>query len=149
MTDKTPGHIDPDREAWQRFKDLPRDQPINMLNLVRLKPLATYPEGHAQHGKGLTGRQAYALYGRASAPVFRRLGGTQIWAGRPQVMLIGPQTEQWDIAFIARYPGGAAFLAMVTDPEYKLAVVHRTAAAVDTRLLRCDPIEELGEGFGE
>src|SRR5687767_6012360 len=29
-------YIDPDREAWQIFKDLPRDQPIQMLNLIRL-----------------------------------------------------------------------------------------------------------------
>lgn len=46
-------YIDPDRQAWEIFKALPRDQPIQMLNLVRLKPLAEYPQDHPDHGKGL------------------------------------------------------------------------------------------------
>jgi uncharacterized protein (DUF1330 family) len=34
------------------------------------------------------------------------------------------------------YPDAAAFLAMVTDPEYKPVVVHRQAAVRDSRLVR-------------
>ena len=57
------GHIDPSRENWQAFKDLPRDTPIHMLNLIRFRDVAEYPEGHPLHGKGLTGREAYAIAG--------------------------------------------------------------------------------------
>ena len=39
-------YIDPDREAWEIFKSLPHDQPIQMLNLVKLKPKAEYPADH-------------------------------------------------------------------------------------------------------
>ena len=42
------GHVDPDREAWDLFKSLPRDEPVHMLNLVRVGPLAEYPQGHCQ-----------------------------------------------------------------------------------------------------
>ena len=42
-----------------------------------------------------------------------------------------------------------AFIAMVRDPEYREFVKHRTAGVADSRLLRLDPIRELGEGFGE
>lgn len=141
-------HIDPDRQAWELFKSLPRDQPVHMLNLVRLNRLADYPEGHPDHGRGLTGRQAYQAYGRTTAHIFQRLGGRQVWAGRPEVTLTGPQDEAWDIAFIAAYPNSAAFMAMVRDPEYQQLVVHRTAAVADSRLIRMAPAEP-GEGFGE
>jgi uncharacterized protein (DUF1330 family) len=142
------GHIDPDREAWAAFKSLPRDQPIQMLNLIRLKPLADYPEGHADHGKGLSGLDAYRAYGRTTARIFKRVGGRQVWAGKPQVMVTGPQAEAWDLAFIAEYPNSAAFMAMVADPEYRELVKHRTAGVADSRLLRLAPIEP-GDGFGE
>lgn len=142
------GHIDPDPQAWAIFKSLPRDTPIHMLNLVKLRAVADYPEGHPDHGKGLTGLDAYRAYGRTTAPILRRLGGRQVWAGKPQVMVTGPQSEAWDLAFIAEYPNAKAFLAMVTDPDYREFVKHRTAGVVDSRLLRLDPLTP-GEGFGE
>lgn len=142
------GYIDPDRAAWDLFKSLPRDQPIQMLNLVKVKPKATYPEGHPDHGKDLSGLDAYRAYGRTTAHIFARVGGKQIWAGKPQVMVTGPQSEAWDLAFIAEYPTSAAFMEMVRDPEYRELVQHRTAGVEDSRLLRLSPVTP-GEGFGE
>ena len=142
-------YIDPDREAWQLFKDLPRDRPIQMLNLVRVKDIADYPVGHPDHGKGLSGLDAYRAYGRTTAHLFARVGGRQVWAGKPQVMVTGPGAEAWDIAFIAEYPSSQAFMEMVRDREYQQLVQHRSAGVADSRLLRLDPIDEPGEGFGE
>jgi len=142
------GSIDPLREQFDAFKALPRDQPIQMLNLVRLKPLAEYPQGHPDHGKGLTGLDAYRAYGRTTAHIFGRVGGRQIWVGRPDVVVTGPADERWDLAFIAEYPGASAFLAMVTDPEYRELVKHRQAGVEDSRLIRLAPVTP-GEGFGE
>jgi uncharacterized protein (DUF1330 family) len=141
-------YIDPDRAAWEVFKSLPKDQPIHMLNLIRLKARAEYPEGHPDHGKDLTGLDAYRAYGRTTAPIFQRLGGRQVWVGKPQVMVTGPQAEAWDLAFIAEYPTSEAFIAMVRDPEYREFVKHRTAGVADSRLLRLAPVTP-GEGFGE
>jgi len=142
-------YIDPDREAWEVFKGLPRDQPIQMLNLVKLKPRAEYPEGHPDHGRDLTGLDAYRAYGRTTAHIFARVGGRQVWVGKPQVMVTGPASEAWDIAFIAEYPSSEAFIAMVRDPEYRQLVAHRTAGVADSRLLRLEPVRDPGEGFGE
>ena len=142
-------YIDPGRDAWEVFKSLPRDQPIQMLNLVKLKPRADYPEGHPDHGRGLSGLDAYRAYGRTTAHIFKRLGGKQVWAGKPQVMVTGPGSEAWDIAFIAEYPSSEAFISMVRDPEYQVLVAHRTAGVADSRLLRLEPVSDLGEGFGE
>lgn len=125
-------HIDPTRESFEIFKSLPRDKPIDMLNLIRLRERAAYTDG-----RNVSGAEAYAEYGKRSGPVFQRVGGEIIWRGEPQVMLIGPQDKVWDIAFIARYPGASAFLEMVTDSVYQTdAVPHRQAAVLDSRLIR-------------
>lgn len=133
-------NIDPTREQFDIFKALPRDTPIMMLNLIRLRPEAVYPDG-----KKTTGEEAYQSYGLASGPIFKRLGGEIIWRGKPESVVIGPPDEHWDIAFIARYPNAKAFMAMVTDEDYKLAVVHRQAAVEDSRLLRMALAKEGSE----
>ena len=134
-------HVDPTRAQFEAFKDLPRDTPIMMLNLIRFKRQAGYEDGRA-----MTGREAYALYGENSGPIFSKVGGEIIWRGQPESVLIGPQDEHWDVAFIARYPNSSAFLAMVTDPDYKLAVIHRQAAVADSRLIRMGDTAS-GDGF--
>ena len=130
-------HIDPDRAQFEAFKALPRDTPLNMINLVRFREAAAYPEGHALAGKGLSGAEAYGNYGEGSAPVLAKVGGSILWRGAFETMLIGPAEEAWDACFIARYPNAGAFLAMVTDPDYQVAVVHRQAAVETSRLIRC------------
>ena len=139
-------YIDPDREAWEAFKALPRDRPIQMLNLIRLRSQAEYPAGHPDHGKAVSGAEAYRRYGAALASMFETLRARQVWAGRPQVMVTGPQSEAWDLAFIAEYPTSQAFIDMVRDPHYRAEVVpHRTAAVADSRLLCLDPLDADGD----
>lgn len=129
-------HVDPSREAFDLFKSLPRDTPINMLNLIRFHEHAQYPADHANAVHGWSGARAYAEYGKTSGPIFAGVGGTIIWRGEMQSIVIGPADEHWDAAFIARYPDSAAFMAMVTNPEYQKAVVNRQAAVQTSRLIR-------------
>jgi uncharacterized protein (DUF1330 family) len=124
-------YIDPERDQFEAFKKLPRDKPIMMLNLLRLHDKADYGDD-----RETTGAEAYAAYGRESSPVFRRVGGKIVWRGTPELMLIGPKEECWDLIFVARYPTAGAFLEMVTDPDYRIAVKHRQAAVLDSRLIR-------------
>jgi uncharacterized protein (DUF1330 family) len=135
---------DTERAQFEIFKSLPRDTSINMLNLVQFFDRAKYPADHALAGDILTGAQAYANYGAASGPVLKRVGGEIIWRGGFEVTLIGDASEQWDTMFIAQYPNSGAFLAMVTDPEYQLAVVHRQAAVMNSRLIRSAPLPVSG-----
>ena len=132
------GHVDPSREAFDLFKSLPRDEPIQMLNLVRYREQAAYPADHEKAGKGWSGADAYREYGRTSGPVLQRVGGRVIWRAEPRVTLTGPPEERWDTGFIVEYPTAAAFFQMITDKEYQRAVLHRTAAVADSRLIRFD-----------
>jgi len=137
-------HVDPTRAQFDAFKELPRDQPIEMLNLVAFRDLANYPGDHDLARDGLTGADAYALYGKHSGPVLAKVGGSILWRGGFETTLIGPAEETWDAVFVARYPTAHAFLAMISDPEYQRAVVHREAAVKTSRLIRCAPTSQGG-----
>ncbi len=145
MSDNT--HIDPTRTQFDTFKGLDRDQPIDMLNLVQFRDLANYPGDHELARDGLTGAQAYALYGKHTAAILHKVGGSIVWRAQFETMLIGPEDEAWDTMFIARYPTAHAFLAMVSDPDYQRAVVHRQAAVATSRLIRTNPAD-AGTSFG-
>jgi len=136
------GYIDPTKEAFAAFRAADRPGPIHMLNLVRLRERAAYPDG-----REATGAEAYSAYGRDSGPVFVRLGGVIVWRGKFELMLIGPESERWDLSFIAQYPSVEAFVAMIRDPVYREAVKHRQAAVEDSRLIRLTP-GGAGVGFG-
>ena len=49
------GHIDPTKEVFAQFRTNDRPGPIHMLNLVRLRAMAAYPDG-----RQATGAEAYA-----------------------------------------------------------------------------------------
>lgn len=142
------GHIDPTRERFAEFRSLSSPGPIQMLNLIRFRERAAYPDDHPQAAEGLSGAQAYRRYGRAAAAPFARVGGRQLWLAMPELTLIGSSDERWDLAFVAEYPNVEAFATMIHDPEYRQAVVHRQAAVEDSRLVRMQP-STVGQGFGE
>ena len=129
------GHIDPTKEAFAAFRANDREGPIHMLNLVRLRARAAYPDG-----RQASGADAYAAYGRESGPIFARLGGKIVWRGQFEQMLIGPSDERWDHCFIAEYPSIAAFASMFKNPTYREAMIHRQAAVKDSRLIRMAPM---------
>lgn len=137
---------DPDRAQFDAFKALDRETELNMLNLVRFNDLANYPGDHELARDGLSGAEAYERYGRLSGPVLEKVGGSVIWRGTFETTLIGPKDETWDAMFIVRYPNAHAFLAMISDPAYKTAVVHRQAAVRTSRLIRT-AAAPTGDGF--
>lgn len=143
MTD----YRDTDRAQFEIFKSLDRTTPIDMLNLVQFFDTAQYPEDHALAGDGLTGAQAYANYGAETSAILERVGGKIIWRGGFDVSLIGDPAERWDAMFIARYENAGAFFAMITDPDYQRAVVHRQAAVANSRLIRTRSLDPQGS-FG-
>jgi len=136
------GAVDPTKEAFAAFRADDRVGPIHMLNLVKLRANAAYPDK-----RRATGAEAYAAYVRESEPVFSGLGGSIVWRGIFEQTLIGPPEERWDLCFIAQYPSVAAFVAMIRDPVYREAVKHRQAAVEDSRLIRLAP-GAVGVGFG-
>jgi uncharacterized protein (DUF1330 family) len=140
-------YVDPTREQFDAFKALPRHAPVGMLNLIRYRERAVYPADHSYARESLSGEEAYARYGKESATAFARAGGTILFTGRMACMVIGPDDKRWDRVFIAHYPSAAAFLGMLADPEYRAAVVNRTAAVETSRLIRLEPGPQNADRF--
>lgn len=130
------------KEDFAALRADTRGEPIDMLNLICLRDRAAYPDG-----REASGAEAYAAYSRISHPVFARLGGSIVWRGKLDQMLIGPKQEAWDICFIARYKSTAAFAEMVRDPVYRQAMEHRQAGVANSRLIRLEPMAP-GTSFG-
>ena len=67
------GYVDPTRARFGEFRSLPDDGPIHMLNLVRLRNRAAYPDGRQAPASTLTGPI------RDGGPISRRVGGRIAW----------------------------------------------------------------------
>jgi uncharacterized protein (DUF1330 family) len=126
--------ITPNREQFVELASAPDDGPVVMLNLLAFKEKADGPTD-----AGDDGATAYRRYGDAAVKMVEERGGTVLWAGRADQTLIGDPSERWDQVILVQYPSRAAFIDMVTQPEYEAAHEHRESGLERTLLLACTP----------
>jgi uncharacterized protein (DUF1330 family) len=107
--------------------------PVVMLNLLRFRAKAVYPDGRPSD---LTGRQAYDLYGAAMQKVIEEQGGRVLFGGDIASLVIGNVEDLWDTCVLVEYPSAAAFAAIVTSPEVTEIGVHRAAGLEGQLLIR-------------
>ena len=105
------------------------DEPVIMLNL--LKYLEKAKKGFGVDG--LTGKEAYQVYGKKFAKFQPIYGGEPIWMGRVHNSIIG--IDNWDITILVRYPKRKNFINMFKDPNYKAIAPIRAAALKDSRII--------------
>jgi uncharacterized protein (DUF1330 family) len=107
------------------LRELKDDAPVAMLNLVRLRP-------ESADGNG-SGWAAYLRYSALVTPMIKARGGTILWAGDAETVVVGdPSGNVWDFAVLVQYPSRAAFIDMMTSPDYEmLANPHRTNGVAD------------------
>ena len=113
------------------------DTPLLMLNLLRFQAQASYAS--ASNHAPCSGREAYARYSRTALNKVKGVGGEVQVMADVHLALIAPKEERWDLLLLVRYPSSAAFLSMLSDPEYQAATVHRSAALTDSRLIATTP----------
>lgn len=107
------------------------DEPVFMLNLLKYRG-----EAEPGHGvDGMTGRDAYGVYGRKFAELNPRFGGEPVFMGRVAAGLIVGDAEEWDVMILVRYPTRRQFVAMFEDPDYQAIAPIRAAALADSRLI--------------
>ena len=131
------GHVEPTEEQLEHFiVDDPGGSPV-MLNLLRYRETADYSESpEPDSGTPISGREAYQRYSDGVLPILAGVGGAIEMFGGCHGTLIGPDGEAWDDIVLVRYPSTAAFVQMVSSPEYQAITGHRTAALTDSRLVR-------------
>jgi uncharacterized protein (DUF1330 family) len=126
--------IDPSPEQLAHFlghADV--EKPIVMLNLLRFRARTQYPPG--TDAAACSGREAYARYAAVALAKVAEVGGRLVWMASADASLIGPDGEVWDEVALVEYPSRQAFLRMIEMPDYQAAVVHRSAALADSRLI--------------
>jgi uncharacterized protein (DUF1330 family) len=102
------------------------DAPVVMVNLLQFRQ------------DGVANYQRYAM---EVQPFLESVGATVLCAGDASHVVAGDiDRPWWDAIVVVRYPSRAAFVAMVTNPDYhQHAHVHRVAALESTHLVATDP----------
>jgi uncharacterized protein (DUF1330 family) len=116
--------LTPSAEQATAFFGSAEDGPFVMVNLLKFKDKAEYPDGS---DADLPGAAAYLRYGMAVRACIEKVGGTAGYAGPITGLMIGDVEDLWDMVALAEYPSLAAMMEMVRDPEYQTISVHRTA----------------------
>ena len=113
-----------DPEHIRKMMEKGPDGPIFMVNLLKFKDKAEYEDGRET---SLTGREVYAIYGKAVADILPKFGGQFFVAGEVTFLALGQVEELWDEVAIAVYPERSAMLKMSMSEDWQAAGVHRAA----------------------
>ena len=114
----------PNEEQIKGFAEPGPDGPVYMVNLLKFKPKAEYPDGRKSD---LTGEQAYAIYGDAVSELLEEFGGAAMFGADVVRLMLGEVEELWDKIAIAMYPSRGAMLQMMQSPKMQEIAVHRAA----------------------
>ena len=106
------------------FSKLNPDAPLVMVNLIKFKEKAEYPDGRETN---LSGAEAYGIYGEAVGKMIEALGGARVHGGMVTDIMLGQVEELWDVIGIVEYPNPAAFRAMLDSEAYQEIHIHREA----------------------
>jgi uncharacterized protein (DUF1330 family) len=113
----------PTQAQWRDLIAAEAGGAIQVINFIKLRTQAQYPEGEA----AATGLQAFMRYGAGSTPRIHAVGGTVTFGGRQERTFVG-DAEDWDVIVTATYPDRRALVRLFLDPHYREAFPHRRAA---------------------
>ena len=114
----------PNETQLKEFNEQEEDKPIFMVNLLKFKKLAQYPD---KRETNLTGQEAYAIYGKEVVEHLAKVGGKPTFGGNVERLMLGEVEDLWDQVAIAMYPSRKAMLEMISDPDYIESAQHRVA----------------------
>lgn len=138
---KVENQVTPTPERMMEFFGSHEDGPFVMVNLLKFKQRAEYPDGT---DRGMSGAEAYAIYGVEVTEIVRKLGGRPIYSGAVTGLMLGEVEEIWDMVALVEYPSLAAFQGMVMSPDYQAVAVHRTAGLAGQLNIRTKAAGEKG-----
>jgi uncharacterized protein (DUF1330 family) len=117
--------ITPNLDQFQQLASAPDNGPVVMINLLKFRED--------------DGADEYRRYGDVALEMVEQQGGRLLWAGTGDQVLIGDTAQGWDAVLLVEYPSRAAFVEMVSRPEYLEAHAHRERALERTVVIACTP----------
>ena len=119
---KVENAVEPRPEQIQGF--LASEGPVCMVNLLKFREKAAYPDGRDPE---LGGREAYARYASVMRGLVEEAGGRFVFSARVEGLLLGDVEQLWDAVGIVEYPSAAALLKITSSPSFQEIEVHRVA----------------------
>lgn len=113
-----------------------RPEPITMLNLLKFRAKAAYPDGRDPE---LSGRDAYQRYADRMVPYVESRGARVVFMGDIRALVVGEVGEHWDTAALVEYPSAREFLSIAMSPEVHEFSVDREAGLEGQLLLMVGP----------
>jgi hypothetical protein len=125
----------------------PDETRLYVLNLLRFRALARYPDGMTP--VGATGQEAYF---KGYLPAFGRIAAAKgitevkpVWIGSVRGIIAGAAEDKWHAIAIVEYPSVATFRQIAESAEYAgTAEPFRSAALEDWRLIAHTKMEMPG-----
>ncbi|MEM7159522.1 MAG: hypothetical protein AAF799_42175 [Myxococcota bacterium] len=125
-------------EQLERMLEDPLRGPFYMVNLIRYREHAVYPDGR---DSDLSGEEANALY--APLEFLEAIGANVVFTGPVTDTTFGAAGE-WDDVSIVEYPCPLALFAMGADPEFQERAIHKDAG-LEASFVMVTHRRELGE----
>lgn len=119
---KVVNHVEPNPEQVQEF--IATEGPVCMVNLLKFKEKAEYPDGR---DKDLSGEEAYMRYASEMRKLVEASGGRFHFGGTVKGALLGEIEELWDTVGIVEYSSAKALIEISMSPEFQAIEVHRKA----------------------
>ena len=113
--------VNPTKEQFKALMNLPTDQPVVMVNILKYK----------------NGKAACQRYLQNVMPFLKKASGKLIWKGQPLHTVIGDHENQPDVFMLVEYPSIIHFMDMITNPEYQEVAKDRTMGLTYGGLIAC------------
>lgn len=110
------------------------DGPVHMLNLLKFRDKAAYPDGR---DPDLSGAEAYMRYGGPMARLVEAAGGQLRFSALPSELLVGQSDDPWDMVAIMTYPSAATLPEIAATADFREIEVHRKAGLAGQLLIPC------------
>lgn len=124
----------PNEDQIKGFLEPGPNGPIYMVNLLRFKDKAEYPDGRSTD---LTGAEAYDLYAAEVTKLLGEFGGGAMFGSPVERLMLGEVEDLWDKVAIAMYPSRAAMMQMMSSEKMKKIGVHRAAGLAGQLNIEC------------
>ena len=133
----------PEQEVLRKMLKQGYTGPVCMLNLLKYRDKAEYPDGR---DADLPGAEAYGRYGSEMGRIVRDAGGRFVFSAQVLASVIGQVQPQWDAMAVVEYPSFSDFVRIVSLPEVEGLQEHRRAGLEGQLLIMT---QEQQSSFGD
>jgi uncharacterized protein (DUF1330 family) len=113
--------IDAQEAEVNKILDLPKDEPIVLLNLLRF-------------AEGETGEPQFKKYVKHCFEHAPRFGAEVLYIGKSALVLVAEEGQSWDAVWLVKYPNPQQWFALFHDEDFRAGFHLRGASLAEAVL---------------